>query len=260
MENTKETNLEPIRVAIQKEFIARCRKNPAYSLRAFAKYLEIDQSFLSKILKGQRSITSDLSQNLAPKLGLKPLQVREIFTAGTAAMPGFLSLSDDEFELLSEWHHFSIIELSKTKDFNPDPVQIAQRLGLHVEEVRSALQRLERMGFIKTMPKGFKVLAPNTTWTNTKTTSAARKKFQRQLLEKSIDAIDHVDFDLRENGSVTVAVNKARLPEFKQKLKELRQELSEFFQGEKEKNLDEVYQLTVSFFPLTKIKTKKENL
>lgn len=110
-------NLEQIRGAIQREFIERCRKNPSYSLRAFAKYLNIDQSFLSKLLKGQRSITPDLAAAVGPKLGLKPKQVRELFNSGTASLPGFLSLSDDEFELLSEWHHFAILELSKTDDF-----------------------------------------------------------------------------------------------------------------------------------------------
>jgi transcriptional regulator with XRE-family HTH domain len=84
-------------------------QKPAYSLRAFAKYLEINQSFLSKLLKGQRAVTKDLAATVAPKLGLKPAQVKALFSTGTASMPGFLSLSDDEFELLSEWHHFAII-------------------------------------------------------------------------------------------------------------------------------------------------------
>jgi len=257
MESIVQNNLEEIRVAIQREFIERCRKNPAYSLRAFAKYLDINQSFLSKLLKGHRAITQDLAAALGPKLGLKPAQVKALFSSGTASMPGFLSLSDDEFELLSDWHHFAIIELSKTIDFQCDPQKIGSRLGLHVEEVRDAIERLQRLNFIQIKEGVIKVLSPNTTWTNTKKTSDARKKFQKSLLEKSLDAIDHIPFDQRENGSVTVAINTKRLPEFKEKLKEIRKELAAFLQTDDEKNLDEVYQLTVSFFPLTKIENKK---
>jgi DNA-binding Lrp family transcriptional regulator/transcriptional regulator with XRE-family HTH domain len=257
MENTTAANLEQIRAALQREFIERSRKNPAYSLRAFAKYLEIDQSFLSKLLKGQRPVTKELAETIGPKLGLKPKQIKEIFTAGTVAMPGFIALSDDEFELLSEWHHFAIIELAKTEDFHHEPQKIAQRLGLHVEEVRNALDRLERLSFIKRNDGMITVLSSNTTWSNTKVTSTARKKFQRTLLEKSLDSLDHVPFDLRENGSVTVAINKSRIPEFKEKLKSVRKELADFFQADGEKNLDEVYQLTISFYPLTQIKNKK---
>ena len=258
MESTVQNNLEQIRVAIQREFIERCRKNPAYSLRAFAKYLDINQSFLSKLLKGQRAVTEDLAAAVGPKLGLKPAQVKALFSTGTASMPGFLSLSDDEFELLSEWHHFAIIELSKTEGFQFDSQKISHRLGIHVEEVRDAIERLQRLNFIQVKEGMIKVLSPNTTWTNTTKTSEARKKFQRSLLEKSIDAIDHVPFERRENGSVTVAINTKRLPEFKEKLKEMRKELAAFFQADDEKNLDEVYQLTVSFFPLTKIENKKK--
>jgi hypothetical protein len=256
METSETHRLEQFRVAIQKEFIDRCRKNPAYSLRAFSKYLEIDQSFLSKLLKGQRSITKELSEAIGPKLGLKPAQVKALFASGTASMPGFLSLSDDEFEFLSEWHHFAILELSKTNDFDPDPLKIARRLGIHIEEVRSAIDRLQRLNFIRITENGIKILAPNNTWSNTKKTSDARKRLQRSLLEKSITAIDHVPFEHRENASLTVAINKNRIPEFKEKLKEMRQSLASQFQGNGEKGLDEVYQLTISFFPLTKINNK----
>lgn len=247
-------NLEQVRVFLQKEFIARCKKNPAYSLRAFANYLEIDQSFLSKILKGHRNITPDFASIVGPKIGLKTSDLKELFTDGTKAMPGFLSLSEDEFDLLSEWHHFAILELAKTDDFELDALKIAKRLGLHSVEVHDALARLQRLGFIQMTENKLKTLSPNTTWSNTQKTSIARKKFQRTLIERSLDAIDHVPFELRENGSVTVAINKSRLPEFKEKIREMRKELADFFQTDDEQNLDEVYQLTVAFFPLTKIK------
>ncbi len=256
MQKLIETNLDQIRVALQKEFIERCRRNPAYSLRAYAKYLEIDQSFLSKLLKGQRNVTREFAQSVGPKLGFKAKQLHELLSKKAADMSGFMSLTDDEFELLSEWHHFAIIELSKTDDFESEPGKIARRLGIHVETVRDALSRLERLGFIRPTDDGFQVLSPNTTWSNTKKTSSARRKFQRTLIEKSLDAIDHVPFDLRENGSVTLAVNKARMPEFKEKLKSIRKELAEYFQANGESNLDEVYQLTVSFFPLTQVNEK----
>lgn len=253
METITQNNLEEIRIAIRREFIDRCRKNPAYSLRAFAKYLDINQSFLSKLLKGQRAITKDFAISVGPKLGLKPSQVKALFASGSSLLPGFISLSDDEFDLLSSWHHFAIIELSKTNNFDANELKISQRIGVHVAEVRDALERLQRLNFIQIKKGKLKLLTPNTTWSNSKKTSEARKQFQKTLLEKSLEAIDTIPFDLRENGSVTVAINKKRMPEFKEKIKEMRIELANFFQKEGEKDLDEVYQLTISFFPLTKV-------
>lgn len=100
-------------------------------------------------MKGQRPVTQDLAASIGPKLGMKPAQVKALFNSGTASMPGFLSLSDDEFELLSEWQHFAIIELSKTDEFQFDPKKIALRLGIHVEEVRDSIERLQRLNFIQ---------------------------------------------------------------------------------------------------------------
>lgn len=255
MQKAKEQqNLESVRVALQREFLDRCKRNSSYSLRAYANYLEIDQSFLSKLLKGQRRITSELAENIGSKIGLQPKQLAEIFSSGTAGMPGFLTLSEDEFELLSDWRHFAILELCKTKNFVADEQFVATRLNIHIEEVRAAVQRLERAGFLKITDKKWKVLVSDTTWSNTKKTSHARRMYQRSLIEKGLDAIDHVPFELRENGSMTVAINKSRLPEFKEKLKQMRKELADFFQADGEEDLDEVFQLTVALFPLTKIK------
>lgn len=254
MEKTTDSNLQQMRVALQREFIERSRRNPAYSLRAYAKFLEIDQSFLSKILKGDRRITKDFGEVIAVKLGIKNQPVKKRHTQELSKPPGFLPLSDDEFEFISEWHHFAILEFLKTESRELNSSKISQRLGLHVEQVRDAIERLERLGFLKRTDGRLTLLAPKNTWTNSRKTTVARKKLQRTWIEKSLDAIDHIPFELRDNGSVTVAINKKRLPEFKEKLESIRNDLANYFQSHGEKNLDEVYQLTVSFFPLTQIK------
>ncbi|MGE4133080.1 MAG: DUF4423 domain-containing protein [Bdellovibrionales bacterium] len=245
-------SLEIIRTAIQRTFIERCKKNKSYSLRAYAHYLEIDQSNLSKILKGQKGISADFARSVSLKIGLRPGRRKNLFKPSHHAMAGFLTISDDEIEVLGEWYHFAILELAKTDGFVFDCKAIACRLGLHVEEVRNAIQRLQRLGFVRIVGEHLKVLAPNTNWGNTRATTAARKKYQRTLIEKSLDAIDHIPFSQRYNGSHTVAINPDRLPEFKRRLEEIREELAEFLQADGEKGLSEVYQFTFALFPLTK--------
>lgn len=46
------------------DFKLRQIKNPRYSMRAYAKFLNIDQSSLAKILKGKRSCGPRLSRKL----------------------------------------------------------------------------------------------------------------------------------------------------------------------------------------------------
>jgi uncharacterized protein (TIGR02147 family) len=250
LKHCEQNEAKDLRMLLQAEFISRCRRNSVYSMRAFAKFLGIDQSLLSKIMKGERKISKASALSLGAKIGLKPSEIDEALGATKAGVQ-FHRLADDQFSSIASWYHFALLELSKTKGFRSDAQKIANRLGIHIEEARSAIERLQRLGLIRLEKGTWSLNSANNTWTNNQVTTEARKLLQKSLLEKSIDAIETVPFEMRDNGSLTVAVNKKRLPEFKQKLKQIRQELGSFFQSDSE--LDEVYQLTVSFFPLSKI-------
>ena len=243
-----------LRHLLQKEFVKRCKRNPAYSMRAYASFLEIDQSLLSKIMRGERSISKENSRRLGFKLGLGPAEVN-VLLKKSPTTERYLPLDDDSFNLIADWYHFAILELIKTRSCKSDIKLMAKKLGIHVEEARTAIERMQRMGLIRQDRNTFSLSSASNTWTNTHATSEARKRLQKSLLERSLAAIETVPFELRENGSLTVAINKSRLPEFKEKLKRIRQELGEFFQQDTQ--LDEVYQLTLAFFPLTKINGDK---
>src|SRR4051794_17258701 len=60
-----------LRSVLEREFASRCRRNRRYSLRSFARFLGIDHSTLSKILRGVRQTPSDSLRRIAPKVGLK---------------------------------------------------------------------------------------------------------------------------------------------------------------------------------------------
>lgn len=218
-------------------------------MRVFATYLGIDQSLLSKVMRGERKVSEKTETHLALRLGLKP---NNLLQKRNAKPSQFNLLADDEFQALSEWYHFAILELAKTTDFKPDAHFIAKRLGLHVDETRSAIERLERLGFIEVTGDQWRLCSPNNTWSNNQVTSEARRHLQKTLRELNLNALDHVPFSDRDDGSLTVAIAKNRMPEFKEKLKEIRRELDQFFS--EGASLDEVYQLTISLFPLTKSK------
>ncbi len=59
---------------LQQELDRRCLTNPNYSLRAFAKFLDVDSSRLSKILRRERPINAELFHKFANRLGIDPEQ------------------------------------------------------------------------------------------------------------------------------------------------------------------------------------------
>lgn len=259
MENTpthENDSTASLKNSLQREFIRRCKKNPSYSLRAYAQYMEINQSFLSKLLNGRRKFTPAMEEKFAEKLGYSPASRARTLSAKNKNADHFVNLLEDEYEAIASWHHFAILELMKTKGFKPDVRKVAQELGLHIEEVRDAVDRLARIGFIKVTEKRWVLVSKNHTWTNSAATSAARRKLQIELNQKSLEALENIPFSIRENGSLTVAIDSRRLPEFKEKINQALKDLSDFLQPD-QKNLDSVYQVTLSLFPLSK-KTQGE--
>lgn len=256
-----QANLLCLRTELRKEFVRRCKQNPAYSMRAFAKFLAVDQSLLSKLMSGKRSISAALIEKISPKLNIKPSQMTQLLQdRHSPEAIQYQQMADDEVSVLAEWIHFTLLELIKTKGFKAETKWIADRLNVHTQEVEDAVERLKRMGFIAVEAKAFKLLKPNNNWSNNASTTVARQELQRSILKQSQQALESVDFSLRDHGSLTVAVRIDRLMEFKEKLKQVRAELDAFFQPlADEADFDEVYQLSLSFFPITKeLKNKNE--
>ncbi len=60
----------PFRIFVKEELLLRTAKNPSYSLRAFAKSLQVEHSALSKILSGKRSLTPEMIYRISTRLGV----------------------------------------------------------------------------------------------------------------------------------------------------------------------------------------------
>ncbi|MGZ8853044.1 MAG: helix-turn-helix domain-containing protein, partial [Thermoanaerobaculia bacterium] len=78
--------------------------NPRYSLRAFARSLQIDHSTLSQIVRGRRRVTTRAIRSLGVRLRMTPMQVAEscaiendlaLLTVITSCVPARLTLDRD---------------------------------------------------------------------------------------------------------------------------------------------------------------------
>jgi DNA-binding transcriptional regulator YhcF (GntR family) len=55
----------------------------------------------------------------------------------------------DTVAVAEEWVHHALLELTRRKDFVPDSRRLAATLGISVDQVNVALQRLLRLGFLE---------------------------------------------------------------------------------------------------------------
>src|SRR5688572_4111377 len=92
---------------LQAEFSQRRKRNPRYTLRAFARQLGISHSLLSMMFGGQRRLSRRTMQKIEAALPRPP-------EGETADDSHRLSL--DQFEALSDWTHYAILSLLELPD------------------------------------------------------------------------------------------------------------------------------------------------
>lgn len=253
------------RLYLQHELVRRCRANSRYSLRAFASSLRINASTLSQILRGKRTLTPAQRSKLGMRLGLSPLEMAKFRDQkekepiprdrSLASLRDAQELTLDVFQVISDWYHYAIFELVTVKGFNPSPRWIARKLGVSVAEVSAACERLMRIGLLVVAKNGKWLQGPPlVTTTGTPFTAVALRKLQAQVLSMAQDAMENIPMEFRDQSSITMAINSERLNEVKTRIKIFRRQLCDDLQ--KDKKRDSVYQLGISFYPLTKIENQ----
>jgi transcriptional regulator with XRE-family HTH domain len=253
---------------LQDELAARCSKNPKYSLRSFAKSLGISPAALSALINGKRPLTDKMKERLGLRLGLSPKELQTLRSSphgnfkgkdGDALGISFQQITLDTFAIISEPFHYALLELMKTYDYVQDPRWISQRLGITVSEVRFAFERLERVGLVEKDEDGvyFDTTRGFSSDLREGLSSQAHRQFQEKSLQKAIKAVQEISVQDRDNTSMTMAIHHADLPKAREMIKNFRRRFCT--QMEASSTLNEVYQLTIAFTPMTQINLKKSN-
>lgn len=234
-------------------------RNPAFSLRSFSKQLGIDASNLSKILNYQKEPGTRLKTKLAKKIGLKEGDLDQILSAPQPNAPkdsDYVSHSLEIFQVVASWHHYAILELFKLTNFNPTPARISKRLGIPVGEAEEALRRLLRVGLVEKIDGRLVSKDDFSSSILTVATSKAHREHQREILEKAIDALENIPIEQRSQSSMTLALDSTKIDEAKRLIKKFRRDLGRCLSSSE--NLDEVYHLSVSLYPVTIQEVPKE--
>lgn len=242
------------RAYLQQDLIRRCKANSNYSLRAYSRAIGVSASALSSILNNKRTLTKKMTERLGLKLGLSLGDIQsfiEFHSPKSKAGKFFQPVEVDMFTLLSEWSHFAILELMKVKGFDQSSKWIRKKLNLSISEVNFAVERLVRAGML-TIDKNGKWIDTTDGYTSAiraNYTNEAMKALQHQMLLKAQESLSRVDVSRRDQTGITMAINSKHIGLAKEKIRRFRREISELLENSGSK--DEVYQLSISFFPLT---------
>lgn len=253
---------------IKNKFEQRKLGNNSYSLRAFARDLDISVSRLSEILSGKGSLSNQTAQKLARNLKLERKE-QEIFISlvnlnnasskknkklaaeliSNLKNTNQASISLESFNLVSEWYYFAILSVMELDLFDGSASWIAKRLGIEADKTLKALETLLKLEFIEYTDNKFRLSNINGITTTSDIESMALKKSHKQSLIQAIEALDNISINERDITSITMAIDPKKIPEAKKLIKKFRRELCIYLESGKK---EEVYNLNIQLLPITK--------
>lgn len=249
----------------------RVKKNSRYSLRSYARDLNITPQSLSLVLKNKRKISLNTGARIAEKLNLsskasgylmdlisssdsktnqtKVIFQRRINSESKKNITAYEQLDSEKFKVISGWQHYAILELMDTIDYCPEISFIAKRLGLSNKEVIIALDRLKKIGLIEDTVV-FKKTGKSLTTTRNVPSQEIRK-FNRDILSKAISSLEEQTVKERDISSMTMAIDPDLIPEAQEMIRDFRRSLCAFLESGSKR---EVYNLNINLFKLSKEK------
>ncbi len=245
---------------INSEFDRRKAINPRYSLRAYAKSLNLDVSVLSRILANKSPISPKILTKIAIPLSITPEEFKKIEdeilqskksrrAAPNPENSAIQQLQAEEFKIIQDWYNYVILELTNISDFEPSAEWISKKLSISEADAQLALERLVKLNLLIQTDDGLFAASGNfTTGIQDNFTTIAMKMRQKQVLQRAHDAIDLIDFKDRDQSAVTIAMDTTLIPEVKDKIKKFRRSLANFIY-KKSKNKNRVYEISISLFP-----------
>jgi uncharacterized protein (TIGR02147 family) len=249
------------------ELEKRCARNPRYSLRSFARDLEVSPSRLSDVIRGRYGLSRSAAASIADRIGMNR-EESSIFCdlvdleharanrarneasdrlRRLAATRRSQQLAVDAFQIIADWYHYAILELTLVKGFKSDASWIAARLAISPHMVVSAIERLKRLDLIEDSSGRLRA-KDDFTASPDGVPSDAIKRFHAQLLQKAITAISLQSIHERDVTSMVFAFERKRMKEAKEWIRTFRRGFDAHFG--KSKTKDEVYCLAIQFFRL----------
>lgn len=252
--------MRPMELAtfLKTEMTKRQAKNPRYSLRAFAKSVDLDAGTLTRIMNGQRLVKPPTAISIMSHLDVTAEIQEEILThldsnrktKGTSKTKKMEAIAPDTFEDIFETTNIHLLASFRIRKYankrNWD--LLAKNLQISTAELHHRIQSLEKVGAIQVKPATVEVIAKNISTLPIPFTTEKRKTVQKEFLEQAKRAIDEVPFELRDNCTLTIPISAKDLQKIKTILQKARTRINEI--SERKTNNEHLYNVSMAVYPV----------
>ncbi|MEC9283130.1 MAG: TIGR02147 family protein [Bdellovibrionota bacterium] len=256
------------------ELESRKQTNSSYSMRAFARDLDMPAPHLSMLLSSKKGLSTARAEQILRKLNWSE-EDKQLFTQlveschsrsqrkkqdayqklkskiSSLGRPFEKFIEDDEFIQISDPIHFQIIETLKLEQVDGSFESLRDNLNYSENELRVACERLLSLGYLKKEMDQY-IVDEYKIVTSEKNVSLALRQHHAKQLKAGIDAIYHQDISERCLSSLTIAIPEDLIPEVFEKIQNFRKEINQFITDNPNQKKTKVYSLNTQFIKNTK--------
>lgn len=163
-----------------------------------------------------------------------------------------LRIMDDKvFLTISNWYFLALRELCRARNFREEPEWISQQFLFKVtsREISQAIKALLDIQLLKRDKKGRLKIVDGRIDTTTDIASEAIKLYHEQMLTHARDAIRKFSIHEREITSTSLLMSSKNIDKAKVLIRDFRDNFEKLME---EESGDQVYQIQIQLFPLTK--------
>lgn len=259
---------------LKSQLSKRAEKNPLFSLRSFAKVLQVSPGILSEVMNGKKALSYKMAEKFVINLDLQGELAKEFLNSVVENQKArklfrkdpkiknftnkpfdkqsesFSYMTDSHYKIMGDWWYGAMLEATRLENYEPEPQWFASKMGISTYEAKLAMERLLEAKLLA--KEGDSVVATNEQVRIKEmysATTVARKKKQKQIREKAIEAIDLQPLEKRSMTTMTMSIDPEKIPEAKKMIAEFNEKLTAFLESGDRK---EVYALEVGLFSLEK--------
>lgn len=238
---------------VAEEFKKRKAQDPNYSIRKFSKSLEINDSSLSQILRGKRKVSPYTIQTAGRNLKMSNEEIAHFIVNEKEISIYEADYSEDEiFNNVSDWKFDVVIQLVAGTKGDVDYASLARKMNVSQQEVFEKVEFLLANGILYKKDLTWVANLENiTSILSPEVTSESAKKYQINLMQRSISAIEKTDIRRRNHTSLVLNIDEEDFLQALEVIKRFRRKFGSDFHSKKSKKRKQVYALQIGFFPLT---------
>lgn len=257
-----------VREILAHQLMLRQESNSSYTLRSFARDLDISPSQISRVLTQRAGLSRLSAEKISKKLRFTPEATRrflhlvdlEYSRSGSERRRAkeallqethaFSDLDRKVFNAMDEWYYRPFLCLTEMDDFREDSAWIACKLGIEEPRVQPMIDQLFELKLLHRVDG--RMLPTGGYFSNSNgLPSKSIRKYHRQIMEKAIDAIEGQNTHERYLSTLMLAVDENQMSEAQLYIRQFLDEFKKKFTHELNKK-NQVYCLSLQYFGITR--------